>query len=72
MITLDLDREIARCRNCRLWCDGAGWPEDQEFEIWTLPNGMTLGVPGVGQIPLHSDYVPCETHRIALEERLTK
>jgi hypothetical protein len=61
-------QELYHCPKCRLWNDGIGFPEGQDFEIWTLPNGMTMTIPGVGTVPLHSDFVPCDDHKAQLKE----
>ena len=59
---MSLGERAYKCRDCRLWNDGIGYPEDQEFITYLLPNGMKLSVPGVGDIPLHSEFVLCPTH----------
>ena len=56
-----IEEAVRQCGDCRIWDDGKGFPEGEEFIVWTFRNGMTLDF-GTGPIPLHSDYVLCPIH----------
>ena len=65
-----LESEVLHCGDCKLWNDGAGFDPDKTFEVWTLKNGMSLGLSDGGQIPFHSEYVPCAVHEAKLQQTL--
>ena len=62
------DEELYACADCRTFDPDnqrsvlerleAGW----DPIVWTIRSGMTLGVPGVGDIPLHTQIVACAQH----------
>jgi hypothetical protein len=58
--------------HCRVWDPDSQPSVQRELELnpnayadrifFTIQNGMSLTVPGVGAIPLHTDMMLCERH----------